>query len=359
MKILIIGGTVFLGRHLVEAALTRGHSVTLFNRGLRHPELFPEVEKLRGDRTGAMEALRGRAWDAVIDTCGYVPDVVRASAQLLAGSVGHYTFISSISVYGDAAGSVIDESTPVNILTESQVRDAALIKPAGPIIAVNYGEMYGALKALCERAAEEAMPGRVLNVRAGLIVGPHDYSDRFTYWPTRLARGGEVLAPGQPLSAKQMIDVRDLSEWVVRMIETRGTGTFNATGPDYELTMEGVLDQCQKAIASDARLTWVSDDFLLEAGVAPWSEMPLWMPAKYSLPAFSRTNCEKAIAAGLAFRPLAQTARDTLAWDTARPANTERHAGLQADKEFQLLQAWKGKSESGKMKDESVAIQEE
>ncbi|HEV7860203.1 MAG TPA: SDR family oxidoreductase [Pyrinomonadaceae bacterium] len=340
MKILIIGGTVFLGRHLVEAALARAHEVTLFNRGQRHPELFPEVERLRGDRTGEMEALRGRRWDAVIDTCGYVPGVVRASAELLAGSVEHYTFISSISVYGDATGSVIDESTPVNILTEKQVRDAALIKPAGPIIAANYGEMYGGLKALCERAAEEEMDGRVLNVRAGLIVGPHDYSDRFTYWPTRLSRGGEVLAPGQPLSLKQMIDVRDLSEWIVRMIEMRGTGTFNATGPDHELTMEGVLDECCRAIGSDARLTWVSDDFLLEAGVAPWTEMPLWMPAKYSLPAFSRTNCEKAIAAGLTFRPLAQTARETLAWDTTRPANSERLAGLQADKESQLLQLW-------------------
>jgi 2'-hydroxyisoflavone reductase len=280
----------------------------------------------------------------VIDTCGYVPGVVRASAELLAESVGHYTFISTISVYGDAAASVIDESTPVNILTESQVRAAALIKPAGPIIAVNYGEMYGGLKALCERAAEEVMPGRVLNVRAGLLVGPHDYSDRFTYWPTRLARGGETLAPGQPLSPKQMIDARDLSEWVLSMIERRGTGTFNATGPDYELTMERVLGECQNAMGSDARLTWVSDEFLLEAGVAPWSEMPLWMPANYSLPALSRTNCEKAIAAGLTFRPLARTARDTLAWDTARPENAERHAGLQAEKEIRLLRAWHEKA---------------
>jgi 2'-hydroxyisoflavone reductase len=345
MKILIIGGTVFLGRHLVGTALARGHQVTLFNRGQRHPQLFPEVERLRGDRTGEIEALRGRRWDAAIDTCGYVPGVVQASAQLLAGSVGHYTFISSISVYEDSAANVIDESAQVRHLSESEVKKAALIKPAGPIIAVNYGEMYGGLKALCERAAEEAMPGRVLNVRAGLIVGPHDYSDRFTYWPTRLARGGEVLAPGQPSSLKQMIDARDLSEWIVRMIETGGTGTFNATGPGQELTMERVLAECQDAIGSDARLTWVDDEFLLEAGVAPWSEMPLWMPEKYSLPAFSRTNCEKAIAAGLNFRPLAQTARDTLAWDSGRPADVERYAGLQAEKEAQLLQTWKSNDE--------------
>jgi 2'-hydroxyisoflavone reductase len=344
MKILIIGGTVFLGRHLVLAALAHGHEVTLFNRGQREPLLFPEVEKLRGDRTGRMEALRGRGWDAAIDTCGYVPGVVRASAELLAGFIEHYTFISSISVYNDSTASVVDESTPVNPLTEKEVQDAADIKPAGPIIAANYGEMYGGLKALCERAAEDAMPGRVLNVRAGLIVGPYDYSDRFTYWPTRLSRGGETLAPGQPLSPKQLIDVRDLSEWIVRMIEARGTGIFNATGPDYELTMKGILDECQRAIGSDARLTWVSDEFLLEAEVAPWSEMPLWMPEKHSRPAFSRTNCEKAIAAGLTFRPLAQTARDTLAWDAGRPASVERHAGLQAEKEIQLLRAWHERS---------------
>jgi 2'-hydroxyisoflavone reductase len=341
MKILIIGGTVFLGRHLVEAALARGHEITMFNRGQRHPELFPEVERLRGDRMGEMEALRGRRWDAVIDTCGYVPRVVRASAELLAGSVEHYTFISSISVYADSAASVIDEGAPVKSLAEDQVRSAEEIEPSGPIMAVNYGEMYGGLKALCERAAEEAMHGRALNVRAGLIIGPHDYSDRFTYWPTRLARGGEVLAPGQPQSLKQMIDARDLSEWIVRMIEKRLTGTFNATGLDYELTMERVLAECRRAVGGDAQLTWVSDDFLLAAEVAPWSEMPLWMPEKYSLPAFSRTNCERAIAAGLTFRPLAQTASETFAWDVERPAEVERHAGLPAGRERQLLRAWK------------------
>lgn len=342
MKILILGGTVFVGRHLVQAALARGHEVTLFNRGRRAPDLFPEVERLVGDRAGDMSALKNRSWDAVVDTSGYVPQLVGASAGLLADSVEHYTFISSISVYRDepTQEEVIDESAPVKMLAEDEQRAAAAIEPAGPIIAASYGQMYGGLKALCERAAEEAMPGRVLCVRAGLIVGPHDYSDRFTYWPTRLARGGEVLAPGDPQAPKQLIDVRDLSEWMVSMIERRAAGTFNVTGPDYELTMAGVLRECLEAIGSDARLTWVSDEFLLEAGVAPWSEMPLWLPSGSGHPAFYRTNCEKAIASGLRFRPLAQTALDTLAWDMKRGAEAERLAGLRPEKETKLLRSW-------------------
>ena len=193
MKILIIGGTVFLGRHLVEAALSRGHEVTLFNRGRRNPDLFPEIEKIFGDRNSDLNALAGRRWDAVIDTCGYLPGAVRAAAELLSGSVEQYTFISSISVYEDRTRPGTNEDSPLCKLTDEQVREAEAVELADPIIAVNYGEMYGGLKALCERAAEEAMPDRTLVIRPGLIVGPHDYSDRFAYWVNRLARGGEVL----------------------------------------------------------------------------------------------------------------------------------------------------------------------
>ena len=185
MNLLILGGTVFLGRHLVEAALARGHAVTLFNRGQHNPDLFPEVERLRGDRDGDLQALEGRRWDAVVDTCGYVPRVVRASAEMLAPNVDHYTFISSISVYADTSKPGIDEQAPVGTLDDPTTEEVT-------------GESYGPLKALCEQAAEAAMPGRVLNIRPGLIVGPHDPTDRFTYWVRRVAEGGEVLAPGNP-----------------------------------------------------------------------------------------------------------------------------------------------------------------
>jgi 2'-hydroxyisoflavone reductase len=331
MKLLIIGGTVFLGRHLVASALERGHEVTLFNRGRQHPELYPDVEKLRGDRGADLSALLGRRWDAAIDTCGYVPRVVRAAAELLAGAVEHYTFISSISVYADFSTPGIDERAAVGTLADESVEEIT-------------GETYGPLKALCERAAELALPGRVLNVRPGLIVGPHDPTDRFTYWPRRVAQGGEVLAPGRPEHGAQIIDVRDLAGWIVSMIETRQTGVYNATGPDYPLILGRLLDECRAVSGSDARFTWVSERFLLEAGVQPWTEVPLWVPEEDPANAgFDAVDCAKAIAAGLRFRPLAETIRDTLAWDATRPADLEPRAGLKRACEAELLAAWHGR----------------
>src|SRR5689334_6385973 len=209
MKLLILGGTIFVGRHLIDAALSRGHEVTIFNRGLHGPDLYPDVEQLRGTREGDLTALQGRQWDAVIDTNGYVPSIVRASAQLLANVVTHYTFISSISVYAEFSHKGMDETAPVGTITAEQIKEAEqVIPPKKGTTARAYGPSYGPLKALCEQVAEEMMPGRVLVIRPGLIVGPYDYSDRFTYWPYRLARGGEVLAPGRPDSPVQLIDVR-------------------------------------------------------------------------------------------------------------------------------------------------------
>ncbi|HEX8709625.1 MAG TPA: NAD-dependent epimerase/dehydratase family protein [Pyrinomonadaceae bacterium] len=335
MRLLIIGGTAFLGRHLVAAALERGHEVTLFNRGRRNTELFPEVEKLRGDRNGDLGQLRGRRWDAVVDTCGYLPQAVRASAGMLSRAVEHYTYISSISVYPERARPGIDESSPVSALTDEEIAEAARIEPVNPIIAANYGQMYGGLKALCERAAEEAMPGRVLNVRPGLVVGPHDYSDRFSYWVARVAQGGEVLAPGRPERLVQMIDVRDLAEWTLRMAERRQTGVYNATGPEYPLSMRHLLAECRRVSESDAVFTWPDEDFLLARGAQPWGEVPLWIPGVDDTVGF-----ERALAAGLTFRPLAETIRDTLRWERTRTAGTERLAGLEPAKERQLLRAW-------------------
>ena len=342
MKILILGGTVFLGRHLIDAALERGHEVTIFNRGRREAEIPAGVEKLKGDRDGRLEALGGRRWDAVFDTSGYVPRIVRASAALLSEAVEHYTFVSSGSVYRDTSVPGVDESYPVGTLTDEKLREVEAIRPVdGQIVARQYGEWYGPLKALCEQAAEETMPGRVLSVRAGLIVGPFDYSDRFTYWPRRVREGGEVLAPGSPERQVQFIDARDLSEWIVRMAEARRAGTYNATGPDYNLTMGGLLEECRRATRTDARFVWVDEKFLLEAGLAPWMEVPLWMPEddetnRY----FLSVSVARAIAAGLTFRPLAETIRDTLAWDAARPSDTERRAGLDRAREREVLDAW-------------------
>jgi 2'-hydroxyisoflavone reductase len=327
MDVLMLGGTGFLGRHLVEAALGDGHRVTLFNRGLRNPDLFPEVERIRGDRDGGLSALQGRRWDAVIDTCGYVPRVVRASAGLLAGAVDHYTFVSSISVYSDEITPGADEEAPVRELPDPTVEEVT-------------GETYGGLKALCERAAEEEMPGRVLNVRPGLISGPHDPTDRFTYWPRRMAAGGEVLAPDRPELRVQFIDVRDLAAWIVEMAQQQRTGTYNATGPDYELTMGRLLDECQAVGGGGAELVWVSEEFLLEHGVEPFTELPLWVPREDA--ALLAVDCGKAIAAGLAFRPVSETVKDVLEWDSSRAADTEPAAGLRPERERELLRAWRG-----------------
>lgn len=341
MRILILGGTIFLGRHLVDAALAGGHEVTLFNRGQHHPDLYPQLEHLRGDRRGDLRTLEGRTWDAVIDTSGYIPSLVRASARLLAEAVGQYVFISTISVYSDVSIPGMDESASVDTTTPEQLREAeAIVPPAKGTVARIYAEKYGALKALCEQAAEECLPGRVLNVRPGLIVGPYDYSDRFTYWPGRVARGGEVLAPGRPERAVQLIDVRDLAEWIIRMVEAGQMGTYNATGPAEPLTMGDILDSCKLASGSDATFTWVDEAFLLAENVQPWSQIPLWLPESPEDAGFNAIDIKKALSVGLTFRPLLEIARDTLAWDSTRPADEERQAGLAADDEARLLRAW-------------------
>jgi len=329
VNILILGGTVFLGRHLVEAARARGHEVTLFNRGQHHPDLFPDVEKLRGDRDGNLDALRGRRWDAVVDTCGYVPRVVRASAELLADAVSYYTFVSSLSVYAATRQPGTDESAPVGRLQDETVEEIT-------------GETYGPLKALCEQAAERVMPGRVLNVRPGLVVGPHDPTDRFTYWPARVARGGDVLAPGRPDRQIQFIDVRDLAEWMIHAVEQNHTGVYNADGPDYHLSMGTLLETSKIASDSHAHFVWVEDQFLIDSAVQPWSEVPLWIPeSDPDAAGFFAFDCRKAIAAGLTFRPLEETIRVTLEWETTRSTTHEWRAGLRPEREKELLEAWR------------------
>ena len=341
MKILILGGTIFLGRHLVEAALDSGHEVTLFNRGQHGPDLYPQVEQLRGDRWSDLDMLQGRTWDAVIDTSGYIPSIVRSSAQRLAGAVGQYVFISSISVYADVSVIGVQESAPVCTITPEQLREVeSIVPPTTGTVARIYGELYGGLKALCERTVEECLPGRTLNIRPGLIVGPYDYSDRFTYWPTRIARGGEVLAPDRPERPVQLIDARDLAAWTIRMVEAGQMGIYHATGLAQPLTMGEVLHACQRVSGSDATFTWVDEAFLLNEQVQPWSQIPLWLPAEADNIGFNAINIEKALNVGLTFRPLIETARATLAWDHTRPIDREWQAGLTAEDEVRLLKAW-------------------
>ncbi|MBI1299420.1 NAD-dependent epimerase/dehydratase family protein [bacterium] len=328
MKLLLLGGTVFLGRHLVDAALARGHEITLFNRGQHNPDLYPNVEKLRGDRDNDLAALKGRRWDAVIDTCGYVPRIVRQSAQLLANAVDHYTFVSSLSVYADFSQPGIDESAPVGRLDDPTVEEIT-------------GETYGPLKTLCEEAAEAALPGRVFNVRPGLIVGPHDPTDRFTYWPVRVAEGGNVLAPARPDYPAEIIDVRDLALWIVLMVEVRKTGVYNATG--RTLTLGSLLETSRQISGSDTRIHWVDEAFLLEKKVQPWQEMPLWVGDDPSMAGFAYFNVDKAIADGLTFRPLDVTVRDTQAWAATRPEDHQWRAGITRQREAELLEEWENR----------------
>jgi 2'-hydroxyisoflavone reductase len=329
MRILILGGTGFLGPAQVRYALQRGHAVTLFNRGRTNPALFPEVEKLQGDRNGDLEALKGRDWDAVIDNPASLPRWVRQSAQLLKDAAQTYCLVSSISVYSDNSVVGMDESGPVGTLDSPDTEEIT-------------GETYGPLKALCEREAERAFPGRALIIRPGLIVGPGDPSDRFTYWPVRVHAGGEVLAPGDPADPVQFIDVRDLGEWMIRMVEQQASGTFNATGPASRLSIAEMLYGIRAVTPAPVAFTWVHADFLAEQQVQPWSHLPVWVPPRNGMEGFSTVNCSRAIARGLSFRPLADTARDTLEWFQALPdqRRSSMRAGLPRQREAEVLARW-------------------
>ena len=322
MRLLVLGGTLFLGRHLVEAAVERGDEVTLFNRGRTNPGLYPEVEHLHGDRDGDLSALAGREWDAVVDTSARVPRWVRTAAELLRDGVGHYTFISSGSVYADTSRAGTDESAPVHTLADESVEE------------IDSAETYGALKALCERVAEEVLSQNVLSVRAGLIVGPYDPTGRFTYWPHRIARGGDVVAPEPRNQAVQIVHARDLADWILALAERRTTGIFNAVGPERPLTLEEVLAECHRVTGSDANLVWADERFLVDHGVEAWSELPLWLAPDTNpeYRGFMSVDVSKAVAAGLRFRPLADTIRETLTG-----AEPTADAGLAPERERELL----------------------
>jgi 2'-hydroxyisoflavone reductase len=330
VKLLILGGTKFLGRATTDMALARGHDVTLFNRGETNPELFPEAEKIRGDRTKEedLSKLRGRSWDAVVDPSGYVPRVVRASAEALADAVEYYLYISSISVYDDFSGPS-DEQT-------SERKELGDL-PADRLLE-DYSN-YGPLKVLCEDAVAEMFPERHALVRPGLIVGPHDPTGRFTYWPHRVARGGEVLAPAPPEERVQFVDVRDLGEWLVTLCEERRTGAFNAVQPG--VSWEELLETCREVSGSDAEFVWADGDFLLEQGVEQWMGLPMWLYEE-EWRGMHQAEVSRAISADLSFRPLPETIRATL-----DEAETTEEAGLTRERERELLEAWKAHAPAG------------
>jgi 2'-hydroxyisoflavone reductase len=332
--ILMLGGTGFLGPQTVEAAIRRGHKVTLFNRGRTRPGLFPDLEKLHGDRDkDDLKALEGRRWDAVVDTSANVPRWVKKAAAVLGPNIGHYIYVSSISAYADLSRPGTDEAAPL----------AAIDDPTTEKID---GRTYGALKALSEKAAETSMSGKVAVVRPGLIVGPEDPTDRFTYWPVRVAAGGEVLAPGSPDDPIQLIDVRDLGEFLVRLIDDHTTGVFNALGPDKTLTMGRTLEACKEVATSDATFTWVDAGFLEKQGVHPWSDMPAWVPSGGETAGFAKVSNARAIEAGLTFRQIAETARATLQWFRTLPEDrrSKLRAGLSREREAKVLAAWKARA---------------
>lgn len=346
LNLLILGGTSFIGPHIVERALERGHSITLFNRGKTNPNIFPQLEKLQGNRDpqkgeglAALEkkVKAGVRYDGVIDTSGHYPRWVRGSAELLRDNAGQYVYISSLSALASHAEPGMDETAPA----------AQLEDPTVETMGENY-ENYGGLKALCEKTATEVMDGRATCLRPGLIVGPRDNVPRFTWWPVRIERGGEVLAPGNHDDPVQYIDGRDLARFVVKAIEDQTMGLFHLNGPTSPTNIAEVLYGCKAVIGGDVTFTWVPADFLEQHQVQGWSHMPLWIPPKGDYRGFHRVDCSKAIAAGLTTRPLAETVRDTLEWYHAWPAKHPDkefrwYGGIDPEREQKVIAAWKNR----------------
>ena len=329
MKLLVLGGTGFVGPHTIRYALERGHDVTMFNRGRTNPGLFPDVERLIGDRQNDLESLKGRDWDAVLDIPATNPDWVRDAAQLLKDRVGQYLFVSTESVYSAMSAAGMDETAPVFQREEGDERQGRELP-------------YGLAKALAEEQARIAFPGNATVVRPGLIVGPGDPTDRFTYWPVRIERGGEVMAPGDGKDPGQLIDGRDLAAFMIHLVERGTAGTLNANGPLDPYSFDELLYGIRAVTTGRVKFTWVGSDFLEEQGVRPWGHMPVWVPRDGESGGLNQMSNARAVSAGLRFRSLAETAHDTLEWHATRPEERQRElrAGLTAEREAEVLQAW-------------------
>lgn len=329
MKILILGGTQFVGLHLTQAAIDAGHEVTLFNRGRTNTHLFPDVEKLVGDRneSGGYDALKGRTWDAAIDVTAYFPRQVKELLEVLSGSIEHFTYISTVSVYADFSKEITEDS-PLAELEDPTTEEIT-------------GGTYGGLKVLCEVQAEKYMPGKTLTIRPTYVVGPHDHTDRFTYWLTRTAKGGEMLAPGSPDENLRIIDGRDLAEWTIRLVEAKQTGIYNGVGPDYDLTFGEVVETVKNLIGSDTEFVWVSQEFAEENDILG-NPMPLWNPGPEYV-GMRTTSNKNAVAVGLTYRSLEETIKETLAWRaTANEDVIKWEVGMAPEKEAELIEKWKG-----------------
>jgi 2'-hydroxyisoflavone reductase len=324
MNILLIGGTRFVGRHLVEActgARAPGSRSSIAARPTRAS--FPQVETILGDRETDLDKLAGRRWDAVIDTCGYFPRLVRLSAQALKDSVAQYVFISTVSVYANYDAVGIDEDYALATMEDETVEEITETS-------------YGPLKVLCEQVVQETYPAGALILRPGLIAGPYDHTDRFTYWPVRVARGGDVLAPVGPDEPTQFIHARDLADFAIKCIEEKSTGVFNVVGPEQPCPFGELLETCKQVSGSDANFIWASAEFIAEKDIAPWTELPLWVPETEGR-GFSRVSNARARAAGLEFKPIREIVRETLEWVGTRPAGYELRAGLKPEREAELL----------------------
>lgn len=331
MKLLIIGGTLFLGKHIVKYALEKGHDVTIFNRGKSNPNLFDNVKHIQGDRNSDLEKLSDEKWDAVIDTCGYFPKQVKMSAEYLKDKAEVYCFVSTISVYKDMKQKGSDENYPLG--TTDDV-DADKIT----------GENYGPLKALCEKAVIDVFgESKSFIPRPGLIVGPDDISDRMNYWVLRGIAGGKILCPGKPENEVQIIDVRDLSEWIVDACDKKVSGVYNAVGPSYTLTMDKFIDSCIALSDKSSKKVWIDDDFLMKNEVGMYSEMPLWIARVDGYLGADTVNISKAVNAGLKFRSLESTLKDTLEWLEGAGKtllNLRKMIGMHPDREKELLEKY-------------------
>ncbi len=322
MRILVIGGTRFLGRTFVENALKNGHELTLFNRGQTNPEVFPDVERLKGDRDGDITLLKGRTWDVAVDTCGYVPRIVRRSAEFLVDSVTQYIFISSISVYADFSKPGLNENSLLGTMEDTNVEEIT-------------NETYGPLKVLCEDVVSEIYDDRAIILRCGLIVGPYDPTDRFTYWPVRIQQGGEVLVPSPPHMQVQFIDASDLARFMLHLARNRINGIFNTTGPAQPITMGDFLDECNSATGGKASFVWVSEEFIKNNDI---DHIPMWTPSEWR--GIFQADCTKAIRSGLSFKPVEETIKHTLDWHATRSSGYELKVGLKPEKEKRLLVKW-------------------
>jgi 2'-hydroxyisoflavone reductase len=333
LDILILGGTRFLGLHMTAFAVSRGHRVTFFNRGKTNTTRFTEIERLTGDRNGDITALKGRRWDVVIDNSGYVPRQVTATAELLHATTPLYVFVSTVSVYV-GFDKPNDENSPLGTLTD-------------PTTDKVDGMTYGPLKALCEQATRRVYgEQRSLIVRPGLIVGPDDNTDRFTYWPARAARGGKFMAPGSPRDPVQFIDVRDLAEFTIESVENNVSGTFNLLSPPGRYTIGDIVsasvEAAKKIVMADAVPVWIPTSFLDEQKVSAWSDMPVWVPSEGDSAGFAAVSAARAVSAGMRTRPVPATVTDTLRWHLSRPAaeRSKLRAGISQERENEILARW-------------------